>query len=148
MTSFRRSLLLVAVAGSLLAQMPEGPGRELTASVCGKCHGTDILAANRQTKDQWTETMFRMIGLGASASEEQLNTVLTYLAGAFGPVVRVNRASAAELERVAGLTAKEATAVVAYREARGPFKTAEDLKKVPGLEAARVENVKNSLSFE
>lgn len=47
--------------------------------------------------------------------------------------VDLNTASAALLTHVAGIGPKLADAIVAYRNANGPFKSLSELKKVPGL---------------
>lgn len=47
--------------------------------------------------------------------------------------VEVNSASSALLKHVSGINTRVANAIVKYREANGPFKSREDLKKVPGL---------------
>ena len=47
--------------------------------------------------------------------------------------VNINTASAKELMTLNGIGAKVAERIVAYREANGPFKKAEDLKKVEGI---------------
>ena len=47
--------------------------------------------------------------------------------------VNINTASAKELMALNGIGAKVAERIVAYREANGPFKKAEDLKKVEGV---------------
>ena len=47
--------------------------------------------------------------------------------------VNINTASAKELMTLNGIGAKVAERIVAYREAKGPFKKAEDLKKVEGV---------------
>jgi len=47
--------------------------------------------------------------------------------------VDLNRASVSLLERVAGLGAKRARALVELREKRGPFRGRSELKQVPGL---------------
>ncbi len=49
--------------------------------------------------------------------------------------VEVNTASPALLTHVAGIGPKLAGAIVAYRDANGPFKSRDELKKVPGLGA-------------
>jgi competence ComEA-like helix-hairpin-helix protein len=45
------------------------------------------------------------------------------------------------------ISSKDAEAVVHYREQKGAFHSAEDLKKVPGFDSAKVEAVKNRLEF-
>jgi uncharacterized protein len=47
--------------------------------------------------------------------------------------VEVNSASAALLKRVSGINTRVANAIVKYREAKGPFKSRQDLLKVPGM---------------
>jgi uncharacterized protein len=47
--------------------------------------------------------------------------------------VELNAASAALLKHVSGISTRVANAIVKYREANGPFKSREDLLKVPGL---------------
>jgi competence protein ComEA len=47
--------------------------------------------------------------------------------------VNINTASAKELMALNGIGAKVAERIVAYRDANGPFKKAEDLKKVEGI---------------
>jgi competence ComEA-like helix-hairpin-helix protein len=41
----------------------------------------------------------------------------------------------------------QAEAIVQYREQKGAFHSAEDLKKVPGFDSAKVEAIKNRLEF-
>jgi len=40
-----------------------------------------------------------------------------------------------------------AEAIVAYRQANGDFKTLDDLKKVPGLDAVKVDAQKTRITF-
>jgi uncharacterized protein len=47
--------------------------------------------------------------------------------------VEVNSASAALLKHVSGINTRVANAIVKYREAHGPFKSRQELLKVPGL---------------
>lgn len=50
--------------------------------------------------------------------------------------VELNAASAALLKHVSGINSRVANAIVKYREEHGPFKSREELRKVPGLGAA------------
>src|SRR5207237_6765216 len=47
--------------------------------------------------------------------------------------VELNSASAALLKHVSGINNRVAGAIVKYRDEHGPFRTREDLHKVPGL---------------
>jgi competence protein ComEA len=59
----------------------------------------------------------------------------------------VNRARAPEFAPVLGVSMSVAEAIVQRRAAQGPFKTIEDLKQVPGLDAATVDARKERLVF-
>ena len=54
-------------------------------------------------------------------------------AGGAGGKVNINTASAAQLDTLPGVGASTAEKIVADREANGPFKTVEDLKRVSGI---------------
>ncbi|MDF1692095.1 MAG: ComEA family DNA-binding protein [Zhongshania sp.] len=45
----------------------------------------------------------------------------------------VNTASAEELQALKGIGEKRAAAIIQYRSEHGPFKSTEDLLKVPGI---------------
>jgi competence protein ComEA len=110
----------------------------------------DLLTAHRQSRDEWTQTIFKMIDLGATGTQEQFSTILQYLAENLGPAaaaVNVNQASAGELQSGLGILAKEADAIVKYRTEKGAFKAVDDLKKVPGLDFKKIEAVRDRLAF-
>ena len=132
------------------AQLPDGPGKDVTAQICGNCHGTDVIAGYHQSREEWIGTIQKMIASGAQGTEEQFTAILAYLTKNFGPAappVNVNKASAAELESGLGLTAKEAAAVVKYRADKGAYKTIDDLKKVADLDFKKIEAQKDRLVF-
>lgn len=58
-----------------------------------------------------------------------------------GARVRVNAASERELEALRGIGPTKAKAIVAYRQANGPFASVSDLEKVPGLSPALVKRL-------
>lgn len=132
------------------AQLPDGPGKEVTAEICGNCHGADVIVGHRQTRDEWTATIQSMMQRGAEGTEEQFTAILNYLTKNFGPAappINVNKASAAELEKELSLTGKEAAAIVKYRTDKGDFKAVDDLKKVPDLDFKKIETQKDRLVF-
>jgi competence protein ComEA len=141
----------LALNGSIaFAQLPDGPGKEVTLQLCGNCHDASIIQMHRQSRDEWVATIQKMIASGAEGSEDQFTAVLAYLSKNFGPAearINVNQAAAAELESGLGLLGKEAAAIVKYRTDKGPFKTVEDLKKVPDLDFKKIEAQKDRLVF-
>jgi competence protein ComEA len=74
----------------------------------------------------------------ASSSEQQPATTK----------VNINKASAAELEKLPGVGPKMAGEILQYREAKGPFKSVEDLKEVKGVGPKNFEKIKNGVTVE
>jgi competence protein ComEA len=62
-------------------------------------------------------------------------------------LVNVNKATAPQLASGMGLTDTEAAAVVDYRKKNGDFKTIDDLKKVPEVDAKKLDAKKDRLAF-
>jgi competence protein ComEA len=139
------------LAGGAWAQLPEGPGKEETLRICGKCHELERSVSVHQNEDGWLETMDKMVALGAKVTDEEFSAILKYLAKNFPaeelPKLNVNKATAIELESRLTLTRSQAAAIIQYRAKKGPFKSFEDLKKVPGLDVAKIEAKKDRLAF-
>ena len=131
------------------ADLPPGPGHDETVKVCGKCHSAEQAATLHQTKTGWEETISKMVNLGAEGSDQEYEAILGYLTKNFGPEapkpVNVNTATAVELEAVLAVSRAEAAAIVEYRTSKGPFKTVDDLKGVPGLDFKKIEAKKARL---
>jgi competence protein ComEA len=124
--------------------LPDGPGKDVTVRMCGLCHEPRRAASVRLTVDGWAAVIDSMIKRGAKGSEEDVKVVLDYLSthflGEASQPVNVNTAPQIDLELVAGLLRSEARAVVEYREKNGPFKTLDDMKKVPGLDFKKIDS--------
>jgi competence protein ComEA len=137
------SALALAPATPASAQLPEGPGKDLILKLCGACHQAERSASVRLTREGWEEVIADMIKRGAKGTDEDFGIILEYLATHFlGEAPRplnINRATNVELESVAGLTRKEAAAVLAYLDTVGVCKSLDELKKVPGLDYKKIE---------
>ncbi len=78
-------------AGVLLAQpapcqnLPDGPGKDAFTGVCSECHALDLATSQKKPRAGWQSTVESMVAKGATASKEQLDTIVTYLAAHFGP---------------------------------------------------------------
>ena len=59
----------------------------------------------------------------------------------------MNTEPATQLATDLGLTDDESKALVAYRDKNGNFKTIDDLKKVPGIDAAKFDAHAADLQF-
>ncbi|MCX7205885.1 MAG: helix-hairpin-helix domain-containing protein [Proteobacteria bacterium] len=68
------------------------------------------------------------------------------LSGMTFAAVDINTASQEQLEAVNGLGPAKAKAIIEYRSKNGPFKSAEDLKKVPGIKDGVFNKVKAEVS--
>lgn len=60
--------------------------------------------------------------------------------------VDLNTASQAELETINGVGPKKAQAIIEYRQKNGPFKSADDLDKVPGFGKKSVDEVRKDIT--
>lgn len=56
--------------------------------------------------------------------------------------VNINTANATELDRLPGVGAATAAAIIAYRDTNGPFRTVDDLGKVSGIGDAKLAKIK------
>lgn len=156
----RNALLWAGVAAAWLAgvstasaqaTLPDGPGKEQLVKICGQCHEPQRAASIRLTRDGWEATIGDMIARGAKGSDEDFQAILDYLSknylGEAARPLNVNTATSVELESVLLLLRKEAAAVIAYREKNGLFKSADDLKKVPGIDPKKIDAQKDRLYF-
>ncbi len=133
-------------------KLPDGPGKETTQTICGSCHGAELVIGRQETRDTWAAIVDDMIQRGANGSEEEFYKVVDYLANNFGPnspavKLNVNKASSQDLQAALRLPEKEASAIIKQRAEKGDFKTIDDLEKVPGVDAKKIEANKNRLSF-
>jgi len=65
------------------AALPDGPGKKVVESACGRCHGLDVIADKKWSREQWRDSVKAMIGRGASLTKEQTADAIDYLARNF-----------------------------------------------------------------
>jgi competence protein ComEA len=148
-----KALLTIALlASAAWAQLPDGPGKAETEKLCSQCHELARSISLRQDRAGWEATVDKMVSLGAKATDKETGAVIDYLAAHFAadevPRINVNKARAIDLESGLTLKRSEAAAIIEYRTKNGPFKSIDDLKKVPGIDAAKIEAKKDRLIFE
>ena len=133
------------------SRLPPGVGRALVIRSCSGCHDVTRAASVRLTREGWVAVVENMIARGARITDAEFPEVVDYLATNFAGEaprpVNVNTAPAIDLESVLGLLRREAAAIVAYREANGPFKEIADLMKVSGLEYKKIEDKADRIVF-
>ncbi len=132
--------------------MPDGPGKETTQRVCGSCHGAELVIGRQESRETWGAIVDDMIQRGATGTQEEFYDVVDYLSTNFSPTspvikINVNKATAKDLETALRLPEKQASAILQQRKEKGDFKSVEDLEKVPGVDAKKIEANKNRLAF-
>jgi competence protein ComEA len=108
------------------------------------CHEARRAASVRLTREGWAGVIDSMMKRGARVGEGDFDVILDYLSthflGEAAQPINVNTAPQIDLESVAGLLRREAAALIEYREKNGPFKTLDDVKKVPGLDFKKIDS--------
>ncbi len=130
-------------------RLPDGHGKDLVVRTCLQCHGSANFRKARENRAEWAGTVADMIDRGAKGTDDEFEIVLDYLSQNFGPdsKVNVNTAPLEELKSILGLTEDESKSVIAWRDANGPFREWQDLQKVAGIDAKKIEAKKNWIAF-
>jgi competence protein ComEA len=144
--------LLVGITALCVAQAPAPkPARSAAAdkadfeTVCGACH-TPGMVSDMRTEGEWKETVEHMVSIGANGTGPQMEAVMRVLLRTLTKV-NVNTATAAQLPLVLDISEATARSVVKYRARHGNLKTLDDLKKVPGIKAAKLDARKDRVVF-
>jgi competence protein ComEA len=147
------SLCLGAVTATAQSlKLPDGPGKATTQKVCGSCHGAELVIGRQESRETWGAVVDDMVQRGATGTNEEFYDVVDYLSTNFSPTspamkINVNKASAKDLETALRLTEKQAAAIVQQRKEKGDFRSVEDMQKVPGVDAKKIEANKKRLAF-
>jgi cytochrome c oxidase cbb3-type subunit III len=75
----------------------QADARAVVQKVCGTCHALERVTVSPRSPAQWEDVISKMISLGAKGTDEELATVLNYLATNYG-----RDTSAAQAKRPAG----------------------------------------------
>ena len=143
------AFLAALCAGALPAQnLPDGPGKAELSQACTKCHDVNQVVARKRTASDWSMTLDKMVTQGATPTDAQYDAILNYLIQNYRKPMNVNLASAAGLRDEYGFTDAEGAALVAYRGKNGAFRSAEDMKKVPGVDPTKVDAGKDWMAFQ
>lgn len=65
-------------------ELPEGAGKAVVVRICSKCHGLDRFAGARKSREDWESILERMGEAGLKMTDEEYETVITYLAKYLG----------------------------------------------------------------
>jgi competence protein ComEA len=135
-----------AAADSSKSRYPPGPGRDALFKVCNNCHGPESVLGSLKTHDEWSKTLDEMASNGAEGTDEEWSQILAYLDQHYS-LIFVNKAPGATLASTLDVSESVAQAIVQIRTDKGAFKTIDDLKRVPGLDGAKLDARKDRLIF-
>jgi cytochrome c len=60
-------------------ELPNAPGKDMVVRTCNSCHAATVVLEHGQTREQWEETITKMIGMGAQGTDEDFNAIVDYL---------------------------------------------------------------------
>ncbi len=132
-------------------EFPQGDGREAVMRICAKCHSPNIILAYGQNRVGWENTITKMARLGAKGSDDDYSDIADYLTANFPPStvqkIFVNMATDKQLASTLGISIDDAKAIIAYRDKVKGFKSIDDMKGVPGVDAKKIDANKDHLVF-
>jgi competence protein ComEA len=65
--------------------LPPGPMQAKVKAACASCHNTSRITEQHLTRQQWSDQLEKMEGLGAVVSDADRDAMLNYLTKNFGP---------------------------------------------------------------
>lgn len=134
------------MAAAAQDRFPEGPGKADLLKVCSGCHDAEIVLSHLQTPAEWTDTFQKMVDVGAEATNEQWGAIEQYIDANLA-LIAINKSPVGELQVTMDCTPELAAAIVKFRQESGPFKSVDDVKRVAGLDAAKVDARKSRFVF-
>ena len=90
-------------------RFPETTGKAALLRVCSNCHSAESVVQSLRTRQEWSDVVDQMSRYGAEASDQEFDQILTYLVKHFSPI-RINKATAKDLESTLSVPADEAAA--------------------------------------
>jgi competence protein ComEA len=140
--------LAAAARPSNAEGLPDGPDKGLVEAICSECHTTERIATQQLTKPQWADKVLEMLQEAPDVKQSERDRIVEYLAKYFPARASVNKASAKELQAILEISPESAASIVGYRQKNGSFKTLDDLKKVPGVDPARLDAKREIIDFK
>jgi competence protein ComEA len=128
------------------ANLPPGAGREKVIAFCADCHGVEVIASQPRTRSHWRSLITDMALCGGRATGEDIEIIIDYAFTHFG-IINVNVADERDLRHALQLTPAEAAALIDYRRKNGKFRKLEDMRRVKGLDFAKVAERKARVVF-
>jgi competence protein ComEA len=82
------AMAVAAVAYSTAESASAGdaaPVEQLVTERCTRCHDLSVVSARRASAEEWHQIIERMQTNGAQVSDDELETIVQYLAKTYGP---------------------------------------------------------------
>jgi competence protein ComEA len=132
--------------------LPPGPEKDTFVRVCSTCHAAENVIGEKRSRQDWMTVVDLMAERGAEGTPAEMSQIVDYLTAHFGVTaerskVNVNTLGAKDLTDGLNLTVAEGEAIVEHRTKKGKFASIDDLKKVEGVDAAKIETAKDRITF-
>ena len=146
-----RSSAVVMQAADPHPEFPAGDGKDTVMRLCVRCHSPNIILASGQDRIGWENTITKMVRLGATGDDEDFSDIADYLTANFPPSkihkIFVNMATDKQLAEVLEIPLDQAKALIAYRDQQKGFKSLDDMKQAPNMDAKKLDAKKDQLIF-
>lgn len=142
--SFSWILSILVAAGQ--DRFPDGPGKSEVQKICSGCHDAEIVLSHLQTPTEWADTFQKMVDVGAEATPDQWRLIEQYIDANLA-LIAINKSPALELQLTMDVAPEVGSAIVKHRQENGPFKSIDDVEKVAGVDATKVEARKRRFVF-
>ena len=137
---------LVYPASAAFAQtLPDGPGKQTFEDTCSLCHSPTTVIGMHKTKAEWKSKVTEMLQ-EQDVSDSDRTAIIDYLFPQFPRDSQRKQSAAKDLETILAQKTPPPSCNIANRKA--PSRRLEDLKKVPGIDPAKLEAVKSKLEFQ
>ena len=129
------------------SEFPQGPYRDIVVKACKDCHPVSQITRRRESRTKWSAIVDQMTQEGAEIRDDDFEKIVVYLSAVLGKKIKINDATAEAIADALDIEEETAAAIVKYRADKGPFKEWKDVLKVPGIDAQRIEELKDNLDF-
>ena len=78
-------IVLVVVVGLTACGGGDSPQDQLLQDRCTACHSLARVEKAQKTREEWDQTVSRMVGKGVQLTEDEQSALVEYLAETYGP---------------------------------------------------------------